>query len=104
MQNKRRLNGHGSTTTALLQKPPSKARAVPATQPAPARSKFSLFGSSLRNPLNPVTITNPPREAISATRPAAIEAAAADETASRQAIFETGRSTVKTHAYSVQTG
>ena len=50
------------------------------------------------------SISADPREASRATSPADMAAANADDTATRHAMFENGRSLVNNHVYTVQTG
>ena len=98
------LNVYTSTITAWLHMKPLNASISPATQPLTTAKRLAKRSSSSLNQLMLSTIRDEARLVNNASNPLESAAAKADDSATRNAMFEIGTNSVNSHVYSVQTG
>src|SRR5688500_20013550 len=92
-----KAKGQVSAMTALLQKPLSKARPRPATNPAMRRQLFDWLGAIWKFAAS--RMWQPARETVIAPKPQASAAASAEAKFTRQAMFENGMSLLIINPY-----
>ena len=98
------LSVYTSTITAWLHMNPLKPSISPATQPPTSVMRLAKRASMPPSHSIPSMIRAEARHVSNASRPLDTAAANADESATRNAMFEIGTSFVNSHVYSVHTG
>src|SRR6478752_2968654 len=98
------LNGYTSTMTDWLQTNPLNPKSNPAIDPVVTHNQLSRRASMFLKSGIPSRTRLLTRDTIRPTNPQATAPGTAEASATRQATFEKGKMTVKSHVKIVQTG